>query len=108
MSDTRFPSNGQAFQTNGVAKTAPRKTKPVGPLGARGEDYVIPQQTEGDTDAEAGAETIGRTPMDRADSVGNRDLPHMQDKRDHHTKGWLAAVIGERDGQISATQRSRR
>jgi len=31
----------------------------------------------------------------------------MQDKRDHHTKGRLAAVIGERDGQISATQRSR-
>jgi hypothetical protein len=26
----------------------------------------------------------------------------------HHTKGRLAAVIGERDGQISATQRSRR
>ena len=46
--------------------------------------------------------------MDRADSVEDRDFPHMQDKRDHHTKGRLAAEIGERDGQISATQRSRR
>ena len=100
--------NGQASQTNGVAKTVQRKTKAVDPLGARGEDYVIPQQTEGDTGKETGAETIGRIPMDRADLVEDRDFPHMQDKGDHHTKGRLAAVIGERDGQISATQRSRR
>ena len=59
-------------------------------------------QPEGDT-----AATIGRIPMDRADLVEDRDFPHMQDKGDHHTKGRLAAVIGERDGQISATQRSR-
>jgi hypothetical protein len=62
-------------------------------LGARGEDYVIPQQTEGDTDAETGAETIGRIPMDRADSVEDIDFPHMQDKRDHHTKGRLATLV---------------
>jgi hypothetical protein len=104
----RFPSNGQASQMNGVAETAPRKTKPVGPLGARGGDYAIPQQTEGDMDAETGTETIGRIPMDRADLVEDRDFPHMHDKSNHHTKGRLAAVIGERDGQISATQRSRR
>ena len=75
-------------------------------------------QPEGDT-----AATIGRIPMDRADLVEDRDFPHdMQDmattlletggweiicKRDHHTKGRLAAAIGGRDGQISATQRSR-
>ena len=94
---------------NGVAETAPRKTKPVGPLGARGGDSVIPQQTEGNMVAETGGDTIGRIPMDRANSVEDRDSPHMQDKSNHHiSKGRLAAVIGEWDGQISATQRSRR
>ena len=110
MSDTQFPSNGQASLTNGAAKTAPApgKTKTVGPLGARGEAYVIPQQTGVDTYAETGGETIDRIPMDRADWGEDRDFPHMQDKRDHHTKGRLAAVTGEWDGQISATPRSRR
>jgi hypothetical protein len=61
-----------------------------------------------DTDAETGVATIGKILMDRADLVEDRDFPHMQDKRDHHTKGRLAAVIGDRDGQISATLRSRR
>ena len=70
---------------------------------------MLPQQTGVDTDVETGVETIGKIPMDRADLVEDRDFPHtMQDKRDHHTKGRLAAVIGDRDGQISTTLRSRR
>ncbi len=68
---------------------------------------MIPQQTGVDTDVAMGGETIDRIPMDRADLGEDRDFPHMQDKRDHHTKGQLAAVIGEWDGQISATRRSR-
>jgi hypothetical protein len=59
-------------------------------------------------DTEMGEEIIDRIPMDRADLGEDRDFPHMQDKRDHHTKGRLAAVTGEWDGQISATPRSRR
>jgi hypothetical protein len=31
--------------------------------------------------------------MDRADSVEDIDFPHMQDKRDHHTKGRLATLV---------------
>ena len=69
---------------------------------------MIPKQTKGDTGKETGAATIGRITMDRADSVEDKDFPHMQDKGDQHTKGRLAAVIGERDGQISATQKLRR
>ena len=83
---------------------------------------MIPHQPEGDTGEETGAATIGRIPMDRADLVEDRDFPNMQDmattpletggweiicKGAHHTKGRLAAAIGGRDGQISATQRSR-
>ena len=73
---------------------------------------MIPQQTEEDMGEETGAATttttIGRIIMDRADSVEDRDRHHMQGKGDNHTKGRLAAVTGERDGQISATQKSRR
>jgi hypothetical protein len=61
-----------------------------------------------DTDAETGVATIGKILMDRVDLVEDRVFPHMQDERDHHTKGRLAAAIGDRDGQISATLRSRR
>ena len=71
---------------------------------------MITQQTKGDTgeETEAATTTIGRIITDREDSVEDRDLHHMQVKGDNHTKGRLAAVIGERDGQISATQKSRR
>ncbi len=69
---------------------------------------MIPQKTGVDMDTEMGEEIIDRIPMDRADLGEDRDFPHMQDKRDHHTKGRLAAVTGEWDGQISATPRSRR
>ena len=69
---------------------------------------MITQQTKGDTGEETGAATKGRIITDRADSVEDRDLHHMQVKGDNHIKGRLAAVTGEQDGQISATQKSRR
>jgi hypothetical protein len=101
MFDTRLLSNEQASQMNGVAKTGQRKTKAASLLGVRGEDNVIPQKTKGDMGEETGAATtatttttISRIITDRAESSEDR--------------GRLAAVIGERDGQISATQKSRR
>ena len=120
MFNTRLWSNKQASQTNGVAKTGQRKTKAASLLGVREEDNVITQQTKGDMGEETGAAaatttttttittTIGRIITDRAGSVEDRDRHHMQGKGDNHTKGRLAAVIGERDGQISATQKLRR
>ncbi len=73
---------------------------------ARGHKKRTP--IEGDMAAATGRETIGRIPMDRAGSAEDRDPPLMQDKRDNRTKDRVAAVIGERDGPITATQRSRR
>ena len=121
MFDTQLRLNEQASQTNGVAKTGQRKTKAASLLGVREEDNVITQQTKGDMGEETGAAatttttttttitiTIGRIITDRAGSVEDRDRHHMQGKGDNHTKGRLAAVIGERNGQISATQKLRR
>ncbi len=82
----RFPSNGQASQMNGVAKTVPGTTNPVGPLADKEGESVMPPQIEGDMAAATGRETIGRIPMDRAGSVEDRDPPLMQDKRDNRTK----------------------
>jgi hypothetical protein len=99
MFDMRLLSNEQASQMNGVAKTGQRKTKAASLLGVRGEDNVIPQQTKGDMGEDTGVTTtttttISRIITGRADSSEDR--------------GRLAAVIGERDGRISATQKSRR
>ena len=103
----RFPSNGQASQINDVAKIVPGTTNPVGPLADKEGESVMPPQIEGDMAAATGRETIGRIPMDRAGSAEDRDPPLRQDKRDNRTKDRVAAVIGERDGTITATQRSR-
>ena len=104
----QFPSNGKASQMNGVAKIAPGTTNPGGPLADKGGEIVRPLQIEGDMAAARGQETIGRTPMDRAGLAEDRDPPLRQDKRDNRTKDRVAAVIGERGGPITATQRSRR
>ncbi len=103
----RFPSNRQASQMNGVAKIAPGTTNPGGPLADKGGEFVRPPQIEGDMAAATGQETIGRIPMDRAGSAEDRDPQLRQDKKDNRTKDRVAAVIGERDGTITATQRSR-